>query len=80
MLSRLPIKFGWDCDANKAIVFYEDLSFLTNAILEASPKPGVNGTRNIYGGCSDKIVPADVSMPASCYVTVVDDSYHEVRV
>jgi hypothetical protein len=80
MLSRLPMEFGWNCDVNKAIVVYEDLGFLTNAILEASSKPGVDVTRNIHGGCSDKIVPADASMNAFCYITVVDDSYHEVRV
>jgi hypothetical protein len=80
MLTGLPIEFGWNCDASKAVVFYEELGFLTDAILEASPKPGVDVTRNIYGGCSDKIIPVDVSMHASCYVTIADDSYHEVRV
>jgi hypothetical protein len=80
VLSGFPIEFGWNCDASKAIVFYEELGFLTDAILEAGPKPGIDVTRNIYGCRSDKIVPADVSMHASCYVTVADDSYHEVRV
>ena len=65
MLSGFPIEFGGNCDAGKAIVFYKDLGFLADAILEASPKPGVDVTRNIYGGCSDKVVPMEVSMPAS---------------
>ena len=64
MLSGFPVEFGWNCDASKAIVFYEDLGFLADAILEASPKPGVGVTRNIYGGCGDKVVPAEVSTPA----------------
>jgi hypothetical protein len=80
MLSRVPIEFGWNFDASKAIIFYEDLGFLTDAVLEARPKPGVDVTRDIYGGCSNKIVPAGVSMSTLCYVTVADDSYHEVRV
>ena len=80
MLSGFPSGFGWNCDANKAIFFYEDLGFLTDAILEASPKPGVDITRNIYGRGGNKIVPTDVSMPVSWYGMIPGYSYHDVRV
>jgi hypothetical protein len=65
MLSGAPIEVGWDCYTSKAIVFYEYLSFLADAILEASPKPGVDVTRDIYGGCSDEVIPVEESMSAS---------------
>lgn len=61
MLSRFPTRLGWDSDACEAVVFYEDLGFLREAILEASAEPGINVTRDIYGGCSDKVVPIDSS-------------------
>jgi hypothetical protein len=80
MLSGFPIKFGWNCDASEAIVFYKDLGLLTDTILKESPRPGVEVTRNVYGRCRDKIVPASVLVPASSYVTVANDPHHEVRV
>lgn len=80
MLSRAPIETGRNCDSNKAIVFYGNDGFLTNTIFEASPEPGVDVTWNVYRRCSDEVVPMEVSEPASWYVRVADDSYHEVRV
>lgn len=71
MLSGFPVEFYWNCDASEAIVFNDDLCFLTEAILKASPKPWVDITRNIDGRCSDKIVPADVSISEPRYVIVV---------
>lgn len=62
MLSGLPSELGRNCDASKAIFFHENLGFLTCAIFEASSKPGVGITRNVYGGGSNKVVPADVSV------------------
>lgn len=80
MLSGLPIKFGGNCDASKPIVFYEYLGFLTDTIMKASPKPGVDVTRNVYGCCCDKIIPRNVLIPTLHHVTVASDSYHDVRV
>jgi hypothetical protein len=80
MLSRFPFEFGRYCDTSKAIAFYAYLGFLTDAILEACPKPWVDVTRNINSRCGDEIVPKDVSMPVLWYIMMADYTYHEVRV
>jgi len=60
MLSGGPVEIGWNCDASEAIFFDGNLRFLIDAILEASPKPGVDVTWNIDSCCGDKVVPVDV--------------------
>lgn len=80
MLSWCPVEFGWNCDASKAAVFYRDVGFLFDTVLEAGPKPGIDITGHVYSRCSDEVVPAITSMSALCYVPIVNGSYHEVRV
>jgi hypothetical protein len=66
MLTRSPTEVSWNCDSSEAVVFYGDLGFLTNTILEESSEPGVDVTRNVYGCCGDEVVPVDMSMSATC--------------
>jgi hypothetical protein len=80
MLPWFPVELNRNCDANETIVFRKKLSFLTNAVLKVGSEPGVDVTRNIYSGCSDEIVPVNMSISASLYAVwaVADYSYHEL--
>lgn len=48
----------WNGDACKAVVLNKELCSLDELVLEYGAQPGVHKTRNIYGSCSNEVVPA----------------------
>jgi hypothetical protein len=64
-MSWLPVKFGGDRDASKAVVFDEDSGLLSSAVFEKGSKPGVDVARNVNGCCNNEVIPANVSVLAS---------------
>lgn len=80
MLTGYPEKVGWNCDANKAIFLHKNLSFRFDAVLEASPHPGIGVTRNIDSCSGDEIIPTSLSVAGSLYTMAAAYPYHEVRV
>lgn len=79
MLSRLPSRLGWDCNACEAAVFHQELCLLSEAMMVAGAKPGINVTGHVYGCCSNKIVPMVWSAATTSQLSVGDGPHHEVR-
>jgi hypothetical protein len=80
MLARCPIDSGWYCHTNEAAIVHRDNAFLCDSVLEASAKPGVYVTRDVYCSCCDKIVPANQLVLILGYLGVEMGPYHEVKV
>lgn len=61
MLPWSPFEVGRNCDARKAIIFYEDLCFLTCAVFKEGSQPWIRPTRHVNRCCCDEIMPISLS-------------------